>query len=159
MSLNAAPHVHVNEGLLADFFVPTNNAINALSTDRSYPLYPTMSSWWLLLLLARLGFCAQQLTGILSAAEDDIQYIPKEQNPPARRWRHCVPLNIIEYHWLAPKKAIDEGGWEATSFDFLRRQIQLMARKILIKTIIKLFCTVKESMRLCAEIGCWAMCH
>ncbi len=55
------------------------------------------------------------------------------------------------------KKAVYDGGWEATSILVLKRNIEEKARQIFLLTIFCLFNTVKEQLAVCAQDDYWAV--
>ena len=57
--------------------------------------------------------------------QERIRFVPKDANPPS-----VASLRPVEDFWAALKKAVYDGGWEATSFPALKRRIKQKARQL-----------------------------
>jgi len=78
--------------------------------------------------------------------ENCTQFIQKEKN-----LQTVASLRPMEGYWAVLKKAMYDGGWK------LWERIKHKACKVPVKTIKKLFQTIKDQMRKCAERRWWVI--
>ena len=80
--------------------------------------------------------------------EQDLYFIPKEDNPPA-----CPQIRPIEQFWSMLKNKVYENNWSAKNREQLIRKIQKCAKEFDMDPIIKMFDTLKAKIKKADQHG------
>jgi transposase len=147
-------------GISEPFFCPRNMAVNGdiyrqdciqdhllpflqdFHQDGDYYFFPDLAS----------SHYAKATTDLLD--EENVPYIPKLANPP-----NCPQLRPIEDFWGALKHKVYENGFEAATFNQLKRRIRLKLKEFDLEFCQRLFASFKTNLRKAADNGVISINH